>query len=520
MVPRTLPDLIETDLGDFRAALRGTTLAVLDFETSDVRPRIAVPAGLGVYLPEPDRVFYLNVGHTRRDEDVPLWKPAALARVLRPFLRRRSNRIVMHNATFDLRMLLKLGLDVLCRVSDTLILTHRLDENLRSHSREPTYRAYLDRVGYGLKDLTLTYFNRRPPTLHGTVGPRNTLSASPAEVARYCAQDVVNTFNLYARATAHLAADPVLEKLVRKIDDPNHLPLARMMWEGVQIDADEGRHQQDAYLLAIQNCRDAIWETVGVAWPLDKPKDLLRVLRHLNFKEDLHYDPFADPWASKSDPRDPGEDYDPSVTMELLEDLQAASDSPEKKLVVGLLLSKWQMQQRLSAFVSPLPELVRYTDNRLYLDRFASTLVTTRFSSSPNLQNLPKRADKVDPEGGWRSLLTPGCAESHTTRNLFVARPGHTLVSIDLSAAEPRYLAMLFQKALKAKDEAYYQEVRELHARRLAKYPDLMIRMEATREPYHPQPCPVCGTPLYVMRAAGRLRQHCIVCNSFPLEIQ
>jgi DNA polymerase I-like protein with 3'-5' exonuclease and polymerase domains len=520
MVPRTLPDLIETDLGDFRSALRGATLAVLDFETSDVRPRIAVPAGLGVYLPQADRVFCLNVGHARRDPDVPLLQPAALARVLRPFLRRRSNRVVMHNATFDLRMLLKLGLDVRCRVSDTLIAVHRLDENLRSHSREPTYRAYLDHVGYGLKELTLIYFNRRPPTLHGTVGPRNTLSASPTEVARYCAQDVVNTFNLYARATALLAADPLLEELVRKIDDPNHLPLAKMMWEGVQIDVDEARRQQDAYRLAIQNCRDAIWDTLGVDWPLDKPKDLLRVLRHLNFKEDLHYDPFADPWASASDPRDPGEDYDPSVTMELLQDLQAASDSPEKKLVVGLLLSKWQMQQRLSAFVGPLPELVRYTDNRLYLDRFASTLVTTRFSSSPNLQNLPKRADKVDPEGGWQSLLPPGCAESHKTRNLFVARPGHTLVSIDLSAAEPRYLAMLFQKALKEKDEGYYEEVRELHARRWAKYSVLMTRMGATQEPYLPQPCPVCGTILDAVRDGGRFRQHCVSCNSFPLEIR
>ena len=132
MVPRTLPNLIETHLGDFRAALRGTTLAVLDFETSDVRPRIAVPAGLGVYLPEPDRVFYLNVGHARRERDVPLWDAADLVRVLRPFLRRRSNRIVMHNATFDLRMLLKWSLEVRCRVSDTLILAHRVDENLRS----------------------------------------------------------------------------------------------------------------------------------------------------------------------------------------------------------------------------------------------------------------------------------------------------------------------------------------------------------------------------------------------------
>src|SRR5262245_11242734 len=105
MVPREIPDPIETDLGDLRSALNQSTLAVLDFETSDVRPRIAVVVGLGVYLPETDRVFYINVGHIIRDEEVPLCQMQALVRVLRPFLRRRSNRVVMHNATFDLRML-------------------------------------------------------------------------------------------------------------------------------------------------------------------------------------------------------------------------------------------------------------------------------------------------------------------------------------------------------------------------------------------------------------------------------
>ena len=79
--------------------------------------------------------------------------------------------------------------------------------------------------------------------------------------------------------------------------------------------------------------------------------------------------------------------------------------------VLALFVSKMQMEQRRSSFLIPLPEKVRYTGGRLYADRFASTLVTTRFSSSPNLQNLPGRADAFapdDPGPGLAGAATPG----------------------------------------------------------------------------------------------------------------
>src|SRR4051812_38137139 len=110
------PRNIETTLTGFAAAIGGATIAVLDFETDDVRPHVAVHAGLGAYLPESHRVFYVNIGHTHIEPKVPLHHPADLAIVLRPFLLRRRNRVVMHNAGYDLRMLFKLGLEVRCRV--------------------------------------------------------------------------------------------------------------------------------------------------------------------------------------------------------------------------------------------------------------------------------------------------------------------------------------------------------------------------------------------------------------------
>ena len=62
-----------------------------------------------------------------------------------------------------------------------------------------------------------------------------------------------------------------------------------------------------------------------------------------------------------------------------------------------------------------------------------------------------------------RQALPPGCGEQQATRNVFVARAGHVLVSLDLSAAEPRYLAMLFQRALEQKHGPYLVKREELY---------------------------------------------------------
>lgn len=513
MNPRALPD-IETDLDALKTALRSESVAVFDFETSDVRPHVADIAGLGAYLPDSHRAFYINVGHTVVDSCVPRYPQPLLAAAVRPFLTRTSHRAVFHNAVFDLRMLFRLGIDVRCKVSDTLILCHRLDENLRSDGREPTYHKHLARVTYGLKELTLVYFNCKPPTLHGTIGPRNTLSALPQEVARYCGLDVLNTYNLFARCQENLAKDPTLAKLIETIDDKNHLPLAKMMWQGVGIDVAEAGRQQQRYIAAIQACREQIWTSLGVDWGLDTPAELLRVLNRLDLRENLGYDPFFSLDTVDGDPK-----KTPSVTVDLLLELAADCRDLAKQRVLGLILSKWQMQQRLSAFVAPLPERVRYTQGRLYLDRFSSTLATTRFSCSPNLQNLPKRADAVDPDEAWRAALPADCVEHQKTRNLFVAKSGHTLVSIDLSAAEPRYLAMLFQRALTERNRSYYEDLDDLDSRRQALYPDLLRAMKAGRAPYQPPPCPACGRKLVGEKSEGRHRQRCWTCQTYPLEI-
>jgi hypothetical protein len=147
------------------------------------------------------------------------------------------------------------------------------------------------------------------------------------------------------------------------------------------------------------------------------------------------------------------------------------------------------MKQRISAFLDALSAKSRYTGYRLYADRFDSTLTTTRFSSSPNLQNLPGRADASDPDDLWRSILPDQCVEHQTTRNIFVARPRYLLVSMDLKAAEPRYMALHFQRALRVGSREYLDRRRDALQRRWAMYPRLMeeirrLQEGEPREPY------------------------------------
>lgn len=478
------PTTLTTKLDRLASALAGATIAVADFETSGLRPHMDQAAGLGVYLPKSGQAFYINVGHGLDDAQYPRYAVSELADVLRPFLGDPSRHLIMHNATFDLRWLLGMGLTIRCRVSCSLVHTHRVDENLHEKAKERTTH-YHTTVSYGLKELTAIYFNERAPTLHGVIGAVNVIQAPIHNVATYCVLDCYNTWRLYERANAILAKDGALLKLTRDIDDPNLLVLAKMMGEGILIDTAEVIQQITTYERAIQACRDHIWQATGLSCGLDTPREMLRVLRHLQLGDDLQYDPFYLPLHE-------GES-DPSVKRDILVEVFDGCENTNKRLVVALFIAKTIMEQRLSSFLRPLPERVRLTEGRLYPDRFSSTLVTTRFSSSPNLQNLPRKMgehDDVDEDEVWRSMLPPECSDFHTTKDIFIARPGHQLVCMDLSAAEPRYLALLFQRAIKEKDGYYKAKRQELRQLRRDKYPHLVELMHATAKPYEPQDNP------------------------------
>ncbi len=175
------------------------------------------------------------------------------------------------------------------------------------------------------------------------------------------------------------------------------------------------------------------------------------------------------------------------MTREILEELFDALTSDQKKTVVAAILSMWTMKQRISSFINPL--IRQASGGRLYIDRFSSTTTSTRFSSSPNLQALPGRADTLTDKDPVMTLPLE-CRDHQRTRDMIVAKPGCYLLSFDLSAAEPRYLAMACQKALRDKGASFQLARRRLQGLRQEKYALLLAAMYASRidKKYKPQP--------------------------------
>jgi hypothetical protein len=168
--------------------------------------------------------------------EIPRYHQSDVVTVLAPYFANPTRHAIAHNATYDVRMLFRMGVRVACRVTCTLILTHRLDENLRSFGPNETIHYHLEKVTFGLKELTQVYFHQRPPSLVDIVGKKNTIHAPPHLVGEYCCQDTVNTYNLYHRAEKQLCVrlgntteSKVLAKrrsiavarLIDDIDDPN-----------------------------------------------------------------------------------------------------------------------------------------------------------------------------------------------------------------------------------------------------------------------------------------------------------
>ena len=346
---REAPKLLETSAADLAEALRSERIAVFDAETSDVRPDAAIPVGLGVYLPDSERVLR-QPWHLLADERFPRVEPGELAAAIQPFLGKPRNVAVMHNAAYDLRILFKLGIDAHCRVACTLVLSHRADENLRSYGKEPTFHHHLDRVTYGLKELTVVYFNRRPPSLHAVVGDRNPLSAGRTGrpiLHLGCRQHLQPLRAGYDRHPARpgpAAAGPGDRRPQQRgagEDDGGRRPHRRRGGA-----AAEGRLRGRDPAAARKSGESSRSGRRGF------PERRAGVLHRLRCP-DIPGVGWEDEEASHE------------AKLDLFRDCEG---EPEKRKPLALLIAKAQMQQRCSAFLEPQPDRVRYTEGRLPTD--------------------------------------------------------------------------------------------------------------------------------------------------------
>jgi DNA polymerase I-like protein with 3'-5' exonuclease and polymerase domains len=109
------PTTLSSNLSALSKTLASAQEIVFDFETSNVKPREAALVGLGIYVPEVDRAFYINIGSMDRDGEFPLYKPSELADALRDFFLDPQRHAIAHNFSYDCRCLIQLGIEEVCQ---------------------------------------------------------------------------------------------------------------------------------------------------------------------------------------------------------------------------------------------------------------------------------------------------------------------------------------------------------------------------------------------------------------------
>lgn len=192
-----------------------------------------------------------------------------------------------------------------------------------------------------------------------------------------------------------------LVSLYREIELPLIEVLYDMEKEGVTVDGAVLSELSARYAEIITELTEKIYETAGVKFNINSPKQLGEVLfEKLNLK------------LSKKNKTKTGF----SVSAEVLEELEHP--------IAELLLKYRKFTKLQSTYLDGMRPLI-HKDGKLHTVFHQCLTVTGRLSSTePNLQNIPVRND-----------------EGREIRKMLVASPGNVLVSADYSQIELRLLA-------------------------------------------------------------------------------
>lgn len=467
-------------------ALAYARVCSFDWETT---PTTREPVGLGIFTPENKQAFYINVGHKILNPKFPRTPLARLLEAIAPFFSDANRLAVAHNILFDAAVNCRAGIKQRCRLTDAMILQHRLNENFSKAQDDPSEMALFEGrkegIGYGLKMLMQVRFRIQPITYEEVVGGLGSIAlVDPERVATYCMNDCINGWKIHQHAVAGLSEYPC--RLIG-LDSKNLSAVLRMLSNGIPVDVPEVEHQIDVLTQNAAGCTEEIYKILGRrpdlstkasvtavlqtrgCLPAD-PKDERRLLyAHLTLAKDrfekrriigkLRNLSSEGPLSRKS----------------LIAQIEG-EPNPDNRRILALLVARNVAEQRLTRFLKPILERhMNKADNRIYVGSFLSITATTRYTCKPNFQSLPKRADELKTNKVWVNELPKplDLGDTVKTRKVIAAKPGNILIAADLSNAEPRYAACKMEAALHDKGARIAKLRKQQWLRSQARYPDL-----------------------------------------------
>jgi DNA polymerase-1 len=385
-------DIISTmqALSDWMARAVAGRAVALHIQT-DGNPRPWQAAFLGVALAtDAGRAAYVPLRTAELTE--PRLALADIAGALTGLLTDRSVLKIVANAKYAGLVLRQAGLPAPFPVSDPCLVAYAQTAGAHDH---------------GLSDLAPLHLGHTPKSLDETTGTgRNRLSFAQVPVAvatAYAAERADLAWRLHERLYPALRVNGALglyEQLERRL-----IPvLSEMERAGIRVDATELRRMSADFGTRMAVMEIDAHKLASRPFGLGSPKQLGEVL----------FDELKLPGGKRT----PSGTWGTDASV-----LQALADQGHE--LPARVLEWRQLSKLKSTYADALVEEIDPATGRVHTSYAMAATSTGRISSNdPNLQNIPIRTE-----------------EGARIRRVFVAEPGHVLISADYSQIELRLLA-------------------------------------------------------------------------------
>ncbi|GHO45383.1 DNA polymerase I [Ktedonospora formicarum] len=373
-------------------SLRSAGQFAFDTETTSEDQRKADLVGLSFAM-APGEAYYIPVGHIAGVDGQEPGTQLPLSLVLeklKPIMEDASIEKYMHNAKYDIAVMLRAGINVEGMSFDSLVASYLLEPGRR---------------GLGLKDQVFQRLGILMTPISELIGSGSkAISMSQVPVRRaadYAGADADMTLRLVAPLLNDLRQHGLLD-LFYKLEQPLIKVLMQMELYGVALDADflhEFGTQLDEQL---QLAEQTIYDAVGHRFNVNSPKQLGEIL----------FGELKLPAGKKTKTG-----Y--SVSADVIEGLRGMHPA------IDSLLEYRQLSKLKSTYIDGLLTLMDRNTGRVYTS-FNQTIASSgRLSSSnPNLQNIPVRTEL-----------------GRQIRRAFISDPSYVLLTADYSQIELRILA-------------------------------------------------------------------------------
>ena len=363
-----------------------------DTETTDIDVTKAKIVGFS-FAYEENKAYYVPIAHSYLGVGNQISKDAAGQAIVQL----NRHKLVLQNFKYDFAVI-KHNFDLELKLyADTMILSWLLDTNEK----------------VGLDYQVDKYFNHKMIAFKDVVKKGEDFSnVDIAKACEYAAEDALMTLKLYNKQLELFKERDAEEllKLAFELEFDFIYVLANMEENGIKVDVNLLKELKETNNKHIQELTSKIYQTSGVEFNINSPKQLGVVL-------------FETLGLTATKKTKTGYSTDEAVLSGLINEHD----------VIPLLLNYREAYKLQSTYIEPLLELgLKNEDNRIHTSFLHTGTATGRLSSkNPNLQNIPVRT-------------TAGSQ----IRSAFIPQDGYTLVGIDYSQIELRLLAHF------SKDEA------------------------------------------------------------------